>query len=520
MPKRSRTSTESGNSQIKKLKVDNQAELFKAVGKLDIERVKEILAKGNVDLNCKNEEEMPLLHVAIEEASLLVDEEAERQRKSFFNCLLKDYVDSGKSIQAAHRLAEETMAEAIKNIVNSIYAKSGQIVELLLTAGVNPNLQDADNYTALHLAVDSYFTGFANIAATVTLLEDPRTNPNIINFEGDAPVHLACAQSLGSLLEFPKVDVNLQNANGHSLLPSLIDCNDYKGLKLAINHRRKNIQENPTHPSVRSGYSINDLTVAQAFDFAIRIRDYKALNIFVQSARELTTMQVLKALIDLNEHEALKEALDAKNDAGEYEATLYNLKEACIRAVAARDRTALDIIHSYGRIDPLEVLKSLVWQQSYAASGGLKFLLDYYKRSYDQTMYSLTADELKTVWQTAIADFSYSAVTVLSEYPGVSKIAMIEYAEESARRTENGLFRMMADCLKAQMQVANLHELNNKLTNALAQVAPETMKNVKAAPITSKTDTGRVLLPFASGYMAFNQVDKEVTIHQYGAGRS
>jgi hypothetical protein len=143
--------------------------LLKAVDALDIDKAREIIASGlvNLDFQYPGREGMTALHTVINAGEYL------RLKSAEIEAELGNYQDV--LIQESKR--KEKIAELTKDVCE----RSTLIVEALLVAGANPNVRDAKSLTPLDYAVmrDS-FTDTTNLPAAAALLESPEMDADAV----------------------------------------------------------------------------------------------------------------------------------------------------------------------------------------------------------------------------------------------------------------------------------------------------------------------------------------------------
>lgn len=100
--------------------------------------------------------------------------------------------------------------------VASKKAAKDEILELLLKAGANPNLQDSNGQTALHLAL------MENSTHKVELLLKAQANPSIADHRGNTALHFAAEKSsadvMKKLTSSAQLKINLRNGRGYTAL--------------------------------------------------------------------------------------------------------------------------------------------------------------------------------------------------------------------------------------------------------------------------------------------------------------
>uniref|UniRef100_A0A1B6KZ14 Ion transport domain-containing protein n=1 Tax=Graphocephala atropunctata TaxID=36148 RepID=A0A1B6KZ14_9HEMI len=95
---------------------------------------------------------------------------------------------------------------------------NSQYVHALLQSGADPNkINRVRKKSPLHFAIDS-----KDIQSFELVLNDPRTNPNILDNKGNPPIHSAAelqnSEFLVKLLNHPKINVNMVNKKGQTAL--------------------------------------------------------------------------------------------------------------------------------------------------------------------------------------------------------------------------------------------------------------------------------------------------------------
>jgi len=133
-------------------------------------------------------------------------------------------------------------SELLNNLYNSYDVKH---VKALLKAGANPNIRDNEEDTpALIIAINEGSSD--NVKA---LLEDKRTNPNILDNEGTPALILACLnyclnyhehfdyeclEIIKALLENKLTNINILDNEGNTVLHVVSSDNHIKVIKLLI----------------------------------------------------------------------------------------------------------------------------------------------------------------------------------------------------------------------------------------------------------------------------------------------
>lgn len=164
--------------------------LMIAAKKGDLNSIQKMIAKGVAEsINLKNRDGKTALHLAAREYPKIVE-------PLLTAGAFVDEID-GQGKTALHEAADQDCIESI---------------EKLLEAGANPNIQDKDGNTPLHLTAHIQE---ARLKSARALLASERLDPNVLNNDGEAPLHMACQMLDGKdelallLIESGKCDLNL-----------------------------------------------------------------------------------------------------------------------------------------------------------------------------------------------------------------------------------------------------------------------------------------------------------------------
>lgn len=106
------------------------------------------------------------------------------------------------------------------------------IVQLLLSRGANPNIQDLDETTPLHIACEN---GYIDI---IKLLLQAGANPNTLNRFKMSPLHESAYDGsfeIINLLLLAGADPNLRDAEGNTVL-GIIDPSNTEVINLLLSH--------------------------------------------------------------------------------------------------------------------------------------------------------------------------------------------------------------------------------------------------------------------------------------------
>lgn len=193
--------------------------------------VQDLLKSPGVLIDCVNKNDETALHLA---CSGRFDSIVDLLLQKKVNHDVKDKNGNTPLMEAAKRGAESIVKRLIREKCNldqenfkkqtalHLAVEHSKIVQLLLDAGADSDLQDKEDWTPLHVAAHQEYVG------SIPLLLQKMKNPNVQDKEGNTALHLTALhihgrpKSAAVLLKDNKINPNLLNQEGMS--PFHIAC--------------------------------------------------------------------------------------------------------------------------------------------------------------------------------------------------------------------------------------------------------------------------------------------------------
>ncbi len=212
------------------LSISSQAgELHRAIRSSDFLKVEQLIESG-IDVHVKNENGNTLLHEAItlyrdQESSTHLSQSGMESKLHILHLLLRAGIDvNGQNLmkQTPLHLAAQTdfgpsnVTNLIRwNLWGTTETLIPNMVNLLLKAGADPNIEDSKGQTALHYTAADYRLD------KMKLLLKAEAHPNTQDKNGQTPLHKAAywdQPGAVKLLLEAKADASIRNAEGKTAL--------------------------------------------------------------------------------------------------------------------------------------------------------------------------------------------------------------------------------------------------------------------------------------------------------------
>ena len=295
---------------------DGNTALHKACRAQALNSVKCLLAIAKCDPNCRNKLGMTPLHVStLENADTIVNELIQHGAKL--------NIASGSGNTPLHIACELGMLKAAQYLSRA--------------PSCDPNIKNKKGLTPIQLTPHAFF--MTDTPALIKELVQQGVNPNIVDSDGNTPLHLACRAGdeniIKCLVETEKCDLNHKNKTGRTPLHMTI-LQNADILNEFIRHgANPNIPNNdgntPLHDACRLGSLIAVQCLLQAPNCDPNIKNQEGL-----TALQVTPPECINVIKELVLHGANPNAVDSDGTtplhrachAGELESVKFLLKTA------------------------------------------------------------------------------------------------------------------------------------------------------------------------------------------------